>query len=543
MRAAGFASLDISCKRVGSTFFSDNLADNNWDLSDGITWAHGAHTFKFGGDARLSQFNVTQFIDPGATINFRNEQTSLAGANNTGWPIASLITGATEWSFVNYHGVQPSWKQWYPAMFANDDWKVTRKLTLNLGLRYELPFPRTDRNDRLRGFDPNVTNPITGTRGALVSANATGALKAADPGMVPLDTSDIAPRVGFAYAVSNTMAVRGGYGIYYSPLIYGFGGGNSITEGFLGYNTTDIRTPLDKGDPNTSAYFLSSFPAHTPIDPTGQFIGSDVQYFDPNYRTGRTQQWSLDIQQEFPGNFALLIGYIGSHGTRLRSDFTRLNALPLNDLKLGAPLLQKNLSDVTASDRSYASSVGVTIPAAPPFATFTGSVAQAIRPFPQYGRVTNLLESRGASKYNALNAKLTRRFTQGFQFGFSYTWSKLETNAAEDLFGGSPITGVVQNPFDLRSLWSVSPNSATHVGVFNYIWELPFGKGKPFLNHGGIANVMARNKMTAASAGAAGMPNAVSPPVSAASWTPMPPGTGATFPTMPAPTCTTTSWA
>ncbi|MGH9902097.1 MAG: hypothetical protein ACRD68_09840, partial [Pyrinomonadaceae bacterium] len=100
----------------------------------------------------------------------------------------------------------------------------------------------------------------------------------------------------------------------------------------------------------------------------------------------------------------------------------------------------------------------------------------------------NILESQGTSDYHAMQVKLDRRFSQGVQFGLSYTWSKLLTDASEDLFGGSPLNGVLQNQFDRRSLRAVSPNNPPHVVVFNYLLELPFGKGKRFLNQGGVVD-------------------------------------------------------
>ncbi|HEX2639315.1 MAG TPA: hypothetical protein VHL50_02035, partial [Pyrinomonadaceae bacterium] len=107
-----------------------------------------------------------------------------------------------------------------------------------------------------------------------------------------------------------------------------------------------------------------------------------------------------------------------------------------------------------------------------------------------YGRITNILESQGRSRYNALQLKLERRFAQGVQFGASYTFSRLKTNAAEDILGGGPLSGILQNPFDRSGLYTVSPTNAPQVFVVNFLAELPFGKGKRFMNRGGIANAI-----------------------------------------------------
>jgi hypothetical protein len=474
---------------IGGSFFNDlPFADNTTQFSDTLTWVKGRHTFRFGGDVRWQQFNAAQLLSPGGWFNFRHLQTANVDTNDQGWPIASLITGATEWSFNSSKTLDPGWRYFYPAAFIQDDIKVTPKLTLNVGLRYEISYPREESGGRYRSFDPTVINPVVGRPGALVSVNGTGDLKARYAGIAKPDYSNIGPRVGFAYAINDKTVVRGGYGLYYAPILYGFGGDVSITEGTEGYNT-HLARPQFGADAN---FFLSSYPARPSTDPNDQFITQDVTNINQNYKAGRTAQWSVDVQRELPKNFVVSAGYIGSRGTRLRSDFNRQNALPLEALKLGFPLLNKRLVDVTAAERAYAQSVGFTIPANlnavyPGFGQGAedparATVGQALRPFPQYGLLRNVLESEGQSWYNALQVKFGRRFSQGVQFDVSYTFSRLLTTGAEDLYGGSPVNQP-QNPYERPKF--TSPNSTPHVLVFNYLLELPFGKGKRFLNQGG----------------------------------------------------------
>lgn len=472
-------------QNIGSTFFTDHILDNQWQLSDSVTWVRGSHTLKFGADVRIGQFNFFQRIDPGGTFNFRHDQTAADRDPNGGWPIASLITGATEFSFNSTNSVDPSFRQLTQGYFFQDDIKLTQNLTINVGLRYDLPGLRDEARGRFRGFDPTKANPAAGGRlGALAGAAGQGGVQADRDTLSRPDRSDWGPRVGFAYSWDSRTVVRGGVGLYYAPIIYGFEGGNVLDTGLIGYNTgSGPRTPNGRN----AVFFLSSYPSIPAVNPGGQFIGSDVQFFDPDFKTGRTVQWSLDVQRELPYKFVGSVGYIGHRATRLRSNFGRLNALPFNALRLGYPLLTKSLGAVTDADRTYAASVGVTLPASPAavFPGFNGSVAQSLRPFPQYNRINNILESQGRSDYNALQAKLERRFSDGIQFAVSYTFSKLLTNASEDLFGGSPLAGVLQNPFDLSSQRSISPNNPAHVVVINYLVELPFGKGRRFLDRGG----------------------------------------------------------
>jgi len=479
---------------IGSTFFSDRIRDNTVELSDFITYVTGRHTMRFGADVRISQFNVHQLLDPGGRTNFRSPQTSNCNCDAQGSPIASLLVGATEFSFNNQQAIDPAWRALTHSYFFQDDIKVTPRLTINAGLRYDLPGLRSEAQNRFRGFDPNVANPAAGGRaGALVGAGGQSGLQAQYKTLAKPDRSNFGPRLGFAYAYNDRTVVRGGIGLYYAPLVYGIGGGGTLTEGTIGYSTPYVAncdtgpgcTANERGD-----LFLRSFRQMTPINPNSQFIGSSVPYYDRNFRTGRTLQYSLDLQRELPFKLAATLSYIGHRGSRLRSDFNRVNALPFNALPLGAELLNRNLNSVTAAERAYASSVGVTIPASSSavFAGFNGSVGQSLRPFPQYNDITNILESQGRSWYNAGTAKIERRFAQGIQFGASYTFSKLITDASEDILGGSPIGSLIQIPGNASQLRTISPNNATHVFVVNYLLELPFGKGKRFLNRGGITD-------------------------------------------------------
>jgi len=484
-----------SYQGIGSTFFNDlPFADNTHQFSDFVTAVFGRHTLRIGGDLRFQVFKPNQVLAPGGWFNFRHNQT----ANNNddqGWPIASLITGSTEFAFNSSKTIEPEYRYFYPAVFVQDDFKATQKLTLNLGIRYEIINPRTEAQGRLRSFDPEAINPEVGRPGALVAANGQGALKAKHPGIAPGDKSAIGPRVGAAYALNNKTVLRGGIGLYYSPVLYGIGGSNIITEGAEGYNTFTV---YPQGGFESNIY-LSSFPARPSTNPNNQFIGGDVTYFDPNFKAGRTLQYSLDVQRELPYNFVASIGYIGHRADRLRSNFERVNALPLNALRLGPEILNAPLGRITnpanAADiafanaaRAYAQTVGVTLPTSRDavYPGFNGPVRVALRPFPQYNRINNALESQGTSEYNALQVKLERRFAQGVQFNASYTFSRLITDASEDLFGGSPLGQVLQNPYDRSSLKTESAGSIPHVFVVSYIAELPFGKGRRFLNKGGI---------------------------------------------------------
>ncbi|HYG80230.1 MAG TPA: TonB-dependent receptor, partial [Pyrinomonadaceae bacterium] len=479
----------------GSTFFSNRVRDNAVHLTDFMTYIRGRHSMKFGGEVRIQQLNNAAHFDIGGQFNFINAQTANSFRASEGWPIASLITGRPEFTFNSNQTIDPGLRFFSQAFFFQDDFKVTPRLTVNLGIRYDYGRPREEARGRYRGFDPDVPNPAAGGRlGAIVSADASqGGIQSEFEGLMEPDKTNFGPRFGFAYSLNERTVVRGGYGIYYAPIIYNDFG----NAGFLGYNPG--QSPFNAG---LDAFLtLDNFPLLPQPNPADQAVGqldrTDIDFFNKNYKAGRTQQWSLDIQRELPWNFAIQVGYIGNRGTRLKSNFDPINKLPLEALRLGEALLRKRLVDVTPDERAFAATLGFNLPTNPDDVypgfnnqggNLAGTVAQALRPFPQYGIINNRMQSEGQTIYHALKVDLQRRFTQGIQFGLSYTKARLTGNAAEDVFGDSPINGVVQNPYDREALDAISPSSLPHSLVFHYIIELPFGKGKAFLNQGGVVD-------------------------------------------------------
>jgi TonB dependent receptor len=360
--------------------------------------------------------NVRPNFDIGGNFNFMGRQTANLRADTTstgvaeGWPIASLLAGAPEFSFNSLQTAQPSWKYIFAAGFIQDDFKVTPKLTLNLGIRYDFSRPRTERFDRYRGFNPNVANPAAnGLPGALVGAAGQGGLQALNDGLVNPDKTDVGPRFGFAYLINSKTVVRGGYGIYYAPLFYNANG----NDGLEGYNPGSVNINPDLNALNAvdergfarTPIGLDRYPALPVANPNLQNVGlldRTLDYYDLNYKLGRTVHYNLDVQRELPFNFMVSFSYIGNRGTRLRSSLMPLNSTPIEALRLGNTLLRKRLADVTAADREYAASVGFPLPASPndvypgfgnqPALTssfLAGTVAQALRPFPHYGNINN----------------------------------------------------------------------------------------------------------------------------------------------------------
>ena len=235
----------VDVQNIGSSFFDDQIRDGTLELGDFVTFVTGRQTFKFGADVRFAQFNVRQDIDPGGSFNFRNDQTASDACGDCGYPIASLITGATEFAFNSNNSIDPAFRQLTQSYFVQDDIKLTRRLTVNVGLRYDLPGLRTEAKDRFRGFDPTVANPqASGRLGALVGAGGQTGLQAENRTLAKSDRSNIGPRLGAAYSINDKTVIRGGIGLYYAPVLYGTNGGGDINTGTIGYNTTgQLFTP------------------------------------------------------------------------------------------------------------------------------------------------------------------------------------------------------------------------------------------------------------------------------------------------------------
>jgi hypothetical protein len=490
-----------------SSFGSPNADDdvvNSLVVSDNISWTRGRHNLRFGVDWRAFQFSVIDQSHQSPSIGFDIAQTAAepGQGKQTGDPFASFLLGAPASVSLAVRSRQPRFVSNYYAAYVVDDFKARRNLTLNLGLRYDIETPRHEAGGAQSVFDPNAPNiGIGGDPGAIAQNGIplNGALIFGGTGQGRSGTSaagartyhkDFAPRLGFAYSPEvlfgklRQTVVRGGYGIYYSPLTYG-DFGQALTDGFT-------ASPSFNGVFAPALLLDSGIPAFTPppnLDPAQDNGGSGggfggVTYLAPSYgRPGMVQNWDVEIQHQFTTDLILSVGYVGNHGTHLRSSLAQINNLNPQFFPLGNAL-NSPINGATAA------SLGIN----PPFQNFEnlygpGDIAQALRPFPQYQSINSdcCLENLGQSTYNALLAKLERRFHNGLNLLASYTYSKTLTDADSALpafvaFSGG---GSVQNSFNLRNEKALSYQDIPHTFVVSYIYELPVGKGKKFLNKSG----------------------------------------------------------
>jgi hypothetical protein len=477
-----------------TTWLGDNVdgdtIDNHYSLTETIDWVKGKHSMKFGYEQRYTKYDPLDSSNSAGSFYFWRQQTAgdplTSGQSGNG--IASFELGLVHDANLVVKASQPMWLTNYMAAFFQDSYKVTRTLTLNLGLRWDVDVPRRERYGQTSNISLTAPNPgANGYPGALVFAgNGTGRNGNVNERWADTWMKDWGPRFGFAWSpdkLGGKTVVRGGFAIYYGALTYAdFGGYNR--QGFQanpGFSSPDGFSP---------AFNLNSgFPSYTQppnLDPS-QWNYSGVQYLDPSYgRPAMVNNWSIEIQHQLAADLILDVAYVGSHGTHLHSNYDFVNSLNPSNFSLGSLLSQQ----VTSSS---AVAAGIKLP----YASFpaNSTVAQSLVPFPQYYgfNTDGQLENLGQSSFNALEASLQRRFHSGLNLMASYTWSKTLTDADDALpyFATIHGGGSAQNPFNLNGEKTYSNQDVPQMFVVSYVYELPFGKGKKFLDKGGALNVVA----------------------------------------------------
>ncbi len=436
--------------------------NNTYQFADTLSVVTGKHTLKFGMDARWLQTNGADPFDQQGIFRFSNLETALpASRANTGHAFASYLLGLTNSAQANFLFVVPANRYRYLAFFAQDDWKITRRLTLNLGLRYDIFFPRTEKYGNFSGFDPLLPNPGAGNLpGAVAFLGEGPGRDNSRSSFANTDYKNLGPRVGFAYALGDKTVLRGGYGIYYAA-------GNATTglrcsQCFIfGFNAAPAYQSPDAGI-TPALRWDNGFPADYPrppfINPTVQNRSNVNMIGVEDGRAPYFQNYSFGIQRELAGT-VFDVSYVGVKGTRLGTGlFGNVNQVDSRYLAQGALLTQPITSPqaVAAGFR-------------PPYAGFTGSVAQALRPYPQYLNVENRSNPNGNSTYHALQVKVEKRMRAGLTFLGSYTWSK-NISDGDIMAGGGPGG---QDFYNRRLEKTISTNDVPHVAAISALYELP----------------------------------------------------------------------
>ncbi len=479
------------------------LTNNRWQFSDDLSWVKSKHTVKVGMEYRWHQFPFSGWANFAEAGEFRFDRRGTAAYDSSGNPVggtgeafASMLLGQVD-SSTQTLPFHPMFYEAYVAPWINDEFKATNKLTLTFGLRFDYQFARTETQNRYSTFDPNTPNPgAGGLPGAVIFAGhcsgCVGKNKFENP-----NHDAWGPRLGFAYRLGDKTAIRGGYGIYYSGISFdqfigqptmGYVSNPTVGNIFNGQNpafpnqTSGVLNGFDYGFPNTNVACpggLATSPCIlTPpfIDPTIANNGSPIAVAKNGLTLPRYQNWSLTFERELTRNMRLDVSYIANRGTRLTSDWQKMGEFAnMNDpsiLSLGTGTLTSQCNSGTVDVNNNCAG-GVPLP----YSTFNGTVAQALRPYPQYSNILWRDVPLGSSMYNALEVVVEQRVTRGLQFRVGYTYSRLNNDGSETGQGGDGTNGRVQNPACPHTCeWGLSQDDTPNVFLTGFTWELPGAK-------------------------------------------------------------------
>lgn len=475
-------------------------ADDDEGIGGSLSKITGRHTLKFGFDLMRDTFNYIQSNEASGSFAFDNGFTSSDPINkNGGAGIASFLLGYSSGGSATTPSRTASTLH-YEAIYAQDTFRATRKLTLDLGLRWQVDGPFTERYNRLTWFDTNEKNivqpapintmagmvPVSPVRGdiELVASPARSSRSA-----INTDWTEFQPRVGLAYQLTKQTVIRGGYGIFFIPNYVSYSTDpnydfiNSIGTSYVS-SVDGGLTPCVNPSPNGCVggpTFNISNPYPTGIiQPPGRSpglkqlaLGQYIEEEFPNTPYGYNQQWNLDVQRELPANTLIDLAYAGSAGIHIPDYAQNIDALPDKYLSLGSHLFD------TVPNPFYGLITNGTYLSAP--TTFLG---QLLLPYPQYNDLSINASGFGSSIYHSFQAKAVKRFNGGGSLLVGYTLSKLITTGDVDSLiswldpGGY---GNIQNWNNLKGERSLSVFDVPQRLVVSYVLDLPFGRGKRFL--------------------------------------------------------------
>jgi hypothetical protein len=457
---------------------------NNFTLQNNLSWTHGRHTTTFGLQAqRMDADERERTYGSLATFGFSNLQT--AGFTGTGTldtasgnAYASYLLGELNaTTVIEDSEVATSGRFYTYAFWAQDDFKLRPNLSLNLGLRYDIMKPYTELYDRWSYMDPTAPNPaVGGYPGAIVFAgNGPNSCHCRTP--IRTYYGAVGPRLGLAYSLNERTVLRTAYGINYSRrgAVGGRAGARNGT-GMLGFSA-------NASFPSPNASFAPAYnwnegvPAYPPppfFDPAlnagfvvGRGSGGGVTYGDPDIggRMPRYQNWNAGVQYALRNSVTLGASYAGSRGDFLGGSGRGFysNQLDPKYLVLGNLLTQQATAANITAARAIVPDIAL------PYANFSGSIAQMLRPFPQYSAVTDVYGNVARSNYHSLQLTAEkRRSDDGLSVSFNYTFSRTEDNLA------------ARTNYDIEQDWAVGANDQPHVWNAIIVYNLPFGAdGRP----------------------------------------------------------------
>jgi hypothetical protein len=470
---------------------ADNGSENTvYAYNDDFTWIHGKHTFKFGGMFQINHYNGFGRQCISGCVGFSYQETGVPGGSNPnagGNSFASFLLGLADSGQIDtirFIGQQ----FYYFGGFVQDDWRVSSKLVLNLGLRYDINLPPTGLEDRWSDFSPTTPNPGAGGLPGAVLFAGSGTGRVGTRQLADVWNKGFGPHVGFAWSKDSKTVLRGSYSRSFGALISVSGSthnsGFTLTQTFSNSTSGILPTfTLDQGMPAWTA---------PPFVNPSVSNGASVAWFQGNETTKMpaTDNFTFSIQRQVGSTVVLEAGYNGVLGSHLQSQLLQYNQISPKYLTAFGTVAQSISVLNSLVGSAAANAAGVFAPF-PTFNSLWGSratVAQALRPFPQYTLIDTYAgqgDHSGHSTYHALITKFQKRVSKGLTFQASYVLSKLLTDS--DTAWGS---GVAADFFNRGLEKSIGQFDVTHDFKFAGVYDLPFGKGQHFMSHGPAAWVI-----------------------------------------------------
>lgn len=450
-------------------------AVNNW------LWTKGRNTFNIGGEARRAYQDDNEEQTSGGQFSFSHRETSTPNTNDPnfgsyGSAFASFLLGVPD-AANRSNSQELRLRNFDLSPYIEDDIKLSPKLTVNLGLRWDIMVPFTENNNKVVFFDPNGTNAAAnGLPGA-----ATELGSAAGYARASIHWGHLGPRFGISYELNPKTVLQGGYSFaFLDGGAYEFGThkvavsyGNLLTGSYSKNSTGSNNSSYGSWDNNPMPD-----PPPTPFSPT---LGVGTQIFDFSRDDGYApyaQQWNINVQHQFPWNTFVTAAWVGNRVIHLDAQLNPVSQLPPQDLALGSAL-----SDVFQPGQTSLDGVKV------PYANFVSdfgsaaTVRQALQPYPQYGNVYNLFDHGGTTYYQSLQVQAQKRLSNGLSFLAGYTLSRLMDNTSS---GFATFTATSLNKFNQGPEYTVSSSDEPNTLKVSGTYELPIGPGKRLFNNKGV---------------------------------------------------------
>ena len=452
-----------------------------------LTKLAGNHSMRVGGEFRVMRETGFGFGNVAPRLEFTSNWTKGPLDNVAGAPIgqglASLLLGYPTGGRVNVNASRAQ-QSTYSALYFHDDWKLTRKLTLNLGIRYEFESAMTERYNRsIRSFDFSTANPIQGaalanyskapipevpvsqfrTNGGLTFTGVNGLPR----GVYDPDRNNFAPRIGLAYEISKRTVVRAGYGVFFDPT-----GADQRDVNQGGFNQPTNVIPSNDNGLTFSATLSNPFPngIDSPAGAAGglrTFLGRAVTYFTPRGTNPYMQRWSFSVQHELPGRFLVDTTYVGNRGNRI---WTSRESAGIPRQYLSTSLVRDQPTIDFLSAQVTNPFFGIPDFAGTSLAANRIARSQLLRPYPHFTSIS-ANDPIGFSWYHSLQVAAQKRFSGGLTFQLAWTWSKF-MEATSFL-----------NDSDLAPEHVISDQDYPHRFTLNGIYELPFGRGRKLVRN------------------------------------------------------------